>query len=342
MGLASVNIARTGIARTGAARLNAGFVVYDAEGGAVLSGDAYVTVNPYIGQAGGQADLSGDATVKADYIGQADGDAATSGDASFAPEYALIASGQADLSGDAPNFVDYNANASGQADLSGDATALADYAGSASGEATFDGTAPGFPEMIGPAGGEAIVSGSASPIIADYFETTAGQGGALFDGTAPVIFTIDIKGLPVFVRRFDGDVRLSLSQDGGIIKIRGGQPEMDDGLETAVNISLFSEGSWWANALAADGEEIGSAFFAALAAPLTNQARLDIIEAARDALAWMTESGIAQAVEITATIPAVGRLDLSITIRQPERAPTVFRYTVNWQNQRVLLQEAAA
>jgi phage gp46-like protein len=343
MGLVSQSIALTGIARTGVARLNSGQVVYEAEGGPIFGGDAQYTVDPYIVIASGGADTGGTDPGKADYNGDSSGGLLADGTAPFSIDFSAIATGGADTAGDAPHSADYIDNqAGGGATAAGEAVALAEYIAEGSGQADLGGTAPAYPEMFGNAGGSVVTGGTAVNIYADYFDIAGGQGGAIFGGVATVIFTIDVKGLPVFIRRFDGDIRLSLSQDGGIIKIRGGQPDMDDGLTTAVNISLFSQGDWWGNALADDGEEVGSTFLDSLAAPLTNQARLDVIESAKRALAWMTDTGIAGSVDVQATIPAIGRLDLSITIRQPERAPTVFRYTVNWQNQRVILQEAAA
>jgi len=343
MGLVSQSIARTNKARTGVARLNSGQVVYIAEGGAATGGAAQVTVNPYVVVATGGASTGGTATGKADYNGQSAGGLLSGGTAPFSFEFSAIATGGPLTDGIAPTSADYiDTAATGGAILAGDAPALAEYTGNSAGGAITGGTAPAYPELFGSSSGGATTGGTATNIYADYFDIVGGQGGALFGGVATVIFTIDVKGLPVFIRRFDGDVRLSLSQDGGIIKIRGGQPDMDDGMETAVNISLFSQGDWWGNALAEDGEQIGSTFLDSLRAPLTNQARLNVIESVRSALSWLTDTGIASSIDVQATIPGLNRLDISLTIRQPEKAPTIFRYTVNWQNQRVLLQEAAA
>jgi len=116
---------------------------------------------------------------------------------------------------------------------------------------------------------------------------------------------------------------------------------MDAGFETALNISLFTESNWWGNSLALPGEEVGSSFTEALRQPLTNQARLDIIEAARASLKWLTDTGVALSVTVEATIPAAGELAMSIKIAQPDRIPQTFRYGINWQNQKIIMQEAA-
>jgi len=64
---------------------------------------------------------------------------------------------------------------------------------------------------------------------------------------------------------------------------------------------------------------------------LTNQVRLDVIEAANDALSWMKEEGIVERVGARAFIRSSGRLDLGVTIYEPgvERGEE-FAYSLNW------------
>jgi len=314
------------------------------EGGETTTGGSMYVLADYIPPVSGSSALSGSATFSADFTDALSGGVLlTDGVTGFTIDFTGTISGEAILSGaDAASIIEYLASISGAAATAGASGVLADYNAAASGSALTTGTAtPFIVEMIGNMGGTATASGGVSNLYADYRDVSAFQGNAEITGTSVVIFTIDVKGLPVYIRRFDGDVRLSLSADGGIIKLRGGQPEMDDGLETAVNISLFSEPDYWGNALSSSDEEIGSTLLSIFRSTLTNQARIDIIEATRTALAWMVSSGIATSIEPTATIPSMGRLDLYIVIRQPEKAPATFRYTVNWKNQEIAMQEAA-
>ena len=133
---------------------------------------------------------------------------------------------------------------------------------------------------------------------------------------------------------YDGDVRLTPTADGGDITLLGGQPDMDQGLETAVYISLFSGPAWWGNLAGTLDERAVSDFESLLSMTLTNQTRLDAEEYARQALAWMTRSGIAAKVSVAATLPALGWLVLAVTIEQPGTDPVVLRYQINWAAQR--------
>lgn len=310
-------------------------------GGAVFGGS--VSIHLEIGfVASGSSEFSGAADALMVYPFTASGGAESSGEASdVSVTYSAIGSGGAESSGEALASIIYDNNpATGGASFSGAAIAEIDLVFIASGSISSSGLAILTIVYTPSLSGGITASGSISYVVVDYGNIPLQGGGLVASGEAITYTTIDTKGLPVFLRTYDGDVRLSLSEDGAIIKIWGGQPEMEGGLSTAVHISLFTESDWWGNALARKGEAIGSGFVDAMRAPLTNAARLDIEEAARQALAWLTETGIAKSIEVSATIPAVGELALYLTIAQPDKAPSRFRYSVNWQNQHVAMEAA--
>ena len=58
--------------------------------------------------------------------------------------------------------------------------------------------------------------------------------------------------------RYDGDIQIVHTDDGGAITFSSGQPDMEQGLATAVYISLFTEPGWWGNAVSSPDEQIGS------------------------------------------------------------------------------------
>ena len=341
MALILADLSRCNLAQCALARLCDSLVQYEAEGGVVAGGSAYVTVDPYLYTGSGSAIAGGTADVDADYdVADAGGAAITAGAADFYVEYDLVGSGGAIADGLADVDANYDvADAGGAAITDGVADFYVEYDYEASGEAITDGTgAPFLLGFYGNAGGTALTAGSSGIYVA--YNSASGLGSAATSGEAIVRFIIDIKGLPIFLRTFDGDVRLRLTVDGGMITIWGGQPEMDAGLETAVHISLFTETGWWGNALARPGEEIGSTLETAFAAPLTNQARLDVIERARAALAWLTETGVAKSVEVDATIPSLGELALTVTVTEPDKAPALFRYSISWRSQRIHMEAA--
>ena len=134
---------------------------------------------------------------------------------------------------------------------------------------------------------------------------------------------------------YDGDIMLYPTEDGGDINVPNGQPDMDAGLWTAVYLSLFS-GAWWGNAIATQAGQF-TASVEELMRVDSNRTRLDVEEAARAALRWLTDEGIASAVEVQATIPATGRIDLVVTIMEPAAEPEVLRYKINWAGQRAAM-----
>lgn len=127
----------------------------------------------------------------------------------------------------------------------------------------------------------------------------------------------------------EGDPKLYDTGDGADLLIQDGQPDMDEGLENAVYLSLFTPSLWWGNAVAAEAERYASRLEEIQRRTLTNQTRLDAEQYARDALAWMVPEGVAKRVTVAATIPAVGFLGLTVTIEQPDRTSTV-RYQISW------------
>jgi phage gp46-like protein len=137
------------------------------------------------------------------------------------------------------------------------------------------------------------------------------------------------------VASYDGDLMLYGTPDGGEINVQDGQPDMDAGLATAVYLSLYS-GDWWGNALAAKAERT-VASIEDKQGLLTNAARLDVEAAARVALQWLVDEGIASAVDVAATLPAVGWLQLAVTVTEPNADPTVLRYKINWAAQRAAM-----
>ncbi len=133
---------------------------------------------------------------------------------------------------------------------------------------------------------------------------------------------------------YDGDVKLIPTDDGGQITIEKGQTVMDDGLETAAYISLFS-GDYWVNAISERDEKCESKLESLFSRNLDNQTRLDAEEYALQALAWMKRQGIAAKIEAEASIPRTGFLGLVVRIYQPDGTVAEFRYQINWENQRV-------
>jgi len=124
----------------------------------------------------------------------------------------------------------------------------------------------------------------------------------------------------------------------------------DDGLETAVFLSLFTDRraqpddalpapggdrrGWWGDAVpVAPGDLHGSRLWllarSTQGAGLVEQAETY----AREALAWMLEDRVAERVNVTASLPRRGELGLQVDIYRPGRDVTTYRYDYAWQAQ---------
>lgn len=133
------------------------------------------------------------------------------------------------------------------------------------------------------------------------------------------------------------DLYLKPTNDGGNIELlQNGDPQTTGGLYTAVYLSLFTN-PFWGNAVAGRLGRYQSELSEAITGSLSNQTRLNVIEASKQALAWMIESGIAQSIEVTAEIATLSRLNLLVVITKPSGEAVQTAYALNWDAQEVEL-----
>jgi phage gp46-like protein len=117
--------------------------------------------------------------------------------------------------------------------------------------------------------------------------------------------------------RFQGDPYIFMSSEAGDI-FKGGQPVMDQGLENAVLISLFTREGWHGNALIDNPKQrIGSKFEQAANQPITRSSINQTRNAADRALAWMIDTRIVSKVTVRVTNPTGQRIDTEITLEPP-------------------------
>lgn len=111
--------------------------------------------------------------------------------------------------------------------------------------------------------------------------------------------------------------------------ISGGDLAPDDGLQSAVIISLFTDRlaaaddelpddsgdrrGWWGDSLD-PGDNIGSRLWLLSRRKQTQQTLNDAIGYAREALAWMIEDGVAQQIDVQAEWAGLGILKMRIDI----------------------------
>ncbi len=147
------------------------------------------------------------------------------------------------------------------------------------------------------------------------------------------------------------DIRVrQLSTYGFDVTFRSGDFLAEQGLETAVFISLFTDRraeveelpplevdtrGWWGDLFATDeGDEIGSKLWLLDRAAVTQDALNRAQEYAEQALQWLIDDGIAERVTVVASfIGRVGYL-LEIEIKKPNtNQASNFRYQMSWDGQ---------
>ena len=117
-------------------------------------------------------------------------------------------------------------------------------------------------------------------------------------------------------------------------------------LETAVAISLFSDRhaspdyvfvdgtqnprGWWADA--DNGYQIGSRIWQYSRATRTTATRLALIDACREALAWMIEEGVASAVAVDAYYVGDSGVQLTVNLTQSSGTLASLKYQFLWAN----------
>lgn len=141
----------------------------------------------------------------------------------------------------------------------------------------------------------------------------------------------------------EGDVKLFQTDDDGNITVENGLVEMSGGLETAAYLSLFggnedddgrdnNPANWWANLDEVDPTRQYHSetqnLLQALAATTGNLRRIEDA-AARD-LAWFVDSGVASSVTVSASIPGINRIKLTIDIEAIGQESS-FEFVENWK-----------
>ena len=147
-----------------------------------------------------------------------------------------------------------------------------------------------------------------------------------------------------------GDIAILWRDTKGDIGIGRDDIEVDDGLETAVLLSLFTdrradEGDilpdgqidrrgWWGDSFPeVEGDRIGSRLWL-LSREKQQQAVLDRArEYAMEALQWLIDDRVASRVEVTAEVVRTGVLGLTVVIERPQTDTVEYRFNYTWAAQ---------
>jgi phage gp46-like protein len=143
------------------------------------------------------------------------------------------------------------------------------------------------------------------------------------------------------------DIRTIFNNFSGDWLMVGPEFDPDDGLQTAVVISLFTDRraepddelpsgddrrGWWGDTFAEiEGDKIGSRLWLLSRekqlASVLNRAR----EYSLEALQWLIDDGVASSINIEAEIVRPGMLGLSVEIKRPVKPPVQYRFETFWK-----------
>jgi phage gp46-like protein len=142
------------------------------------------------------------------------------------------------------------------------------------------------------------------------------------------------------------DIALQWDTDHADVAMGDADLVADEGLETAVLLSLFLDRradaddgvsldqdprGWWGDTFAAVvGDRIGSKLWL-----LSREKQLTSVATraktyAAEALAWLVDDGVASSVDVQAQFVAPGQLSLSIAITRPQAPPFNRQYQYVW------------
>jgi len=141
----------------------------------------------------------------------------------------------------------------------------------------------------------------------------------------------------------------------GDLVMAGGDLALDDGLNTAILVSLFtdrraaahdelpepteSRRGWWGDGLNGDNDRgrdlIGSRLWLLVRRKQTPETRQLFEDFTREALAWLVTDGLAEKVDVSAAWGAMGILIISIVIHRPTGQAERFEFTWNAQAARM-------
>lgn len=144
------------------------------------------------------------------------------------------------------------------------------------------------------------------------------------------------------------DIRTAFIDFSGDLTVSGPSLETDDGLETAVVISLFTDRrakdgdplpdgvlnrrGWWGDSFpSVVGDQIGSRLWM-----LAREKQLPSVvararEYALESLKWLIEDGIAREVKVVAEVVRTGVLGLDIEIVRSNQPVAKFRFDSFWK-----------
>lgn len=121
------------------------------------------------------------------------------------------------------------------------------------------------------------------------------------------------------------------------IRLERGEPDVDDGLETAVLVSLFTdrregdERGWWGDAF--DDEPLGSRLWKLDREKMTPAIIGQAQTYCQEALEWLKTEGIASKILIDISIISSDKLGIAVEITRPNGETVGYKWRYLWKYQ---------
>ena len=123
------------------------------------------------------------------------------------------------------------------------------------------------------------------------------------------------------MNRFQGDPAIKITKNGARMKFIGGQPIMDMGLDSAAQISLFTDNGYWGNILEREeSKRIGSDFSQVQKRAIVDiQTINDYTDSVNRAFKWMRETNLAKKITVNVSNPRTDYVITRVHIEPPGR-----------------------
>lgn len=147
------------------------------------------------------------------------------------------------------------------------------------------------------------------------------------------------------------DIALVMGEFGGDVVVNGLDLERDDGLETAVVISLFTDrrataeqvpvelpqddlrGFWGDVRPVVEGDQTGSLLWLLAREKQLPSTLSRAKQYCTEALVWLIEDQVSSRVEVATEYVATGWMGIAIDIYRPDSQPVRYRYNYEWKAQ---------
>jgi phage gp46-like protein len=139
--------------------------------------------------------------------------------------------------------------------------------------------------------------------------------------------------------RFQGDPKVTIGPNGADMVFKGGQPVMDQGLENAMFISLFTEPGWWGNILMdEESQKIGSLYEQTAKGPININTLTRTRDAALKSTQWAIDGGIASEILAEVINPKTDNIKMTMLVVPPGKDFDILlatKHGANWIAQKI-------